>query len=66
MKIKLQKLGILLFVTFLGMVVCYTALNFFDITLNGVFLDWFDRHFMYKYEVLNASGDMVSAHDINW
>jgi len=66
LKNKLQKLGILLLVTFLGMIVCYTTLNFFDITLNGVLRDWIDRNFMYKYEFLTVSGEMASAHEIDW
>lgn len=65
MKTKLQKLGILLLLTFLGVIVCYTVLNFFDITLNGVFLDWVDRNFMHNYEYRTASGEMASAQEIN-
>lgn len=68
LKSKLQKLGILLLTVSFGIILCYTALNFFDFALNGVFLDWFDKNFMYDFNtgLRSASNQEIYTRSIAW
>lgn len=68
MKSNIKKLGIFLLAASFGIILCYAMLDFFDSTLNGVFLDWFDKNFMYDYDVgiKSSSNQRIYAHSINW
>lgn len=68
LKSKLQKPIILLLVVSFGIILCYSVLDFFDFTLNGVLLDWFDRNFMYNLDtgLRSASNQKIYTRSIAW
>lgn len=68
MKYNIKKLGILLLIVSFGIILCYAILDFFDSTLNGVFLDWFDKNFMYDYDtgIKSSANQRIFTRSIHW